>query len=100
MLTSVAMTDLATLLGHHGADAGGTISGPYTQTRDGRSITLWATSACIDCDQSRENCPAVYRHAAAGQTEIDATADFFAHIGEVKRALDNCPTNALGLRVE
>lgn len=94
------MIEPASLLGHHGAAEADLVSGPFTQSRGDRKVTLWVTSACIDCDLSRENCPAIYRHAERGQTEIDAKADFFAHLAEAKKALDNCPVTALGMRVE
>jgi hypothetical protein len=94
------MSDLARLMGQHGAALEDVASGPFTQTRDGRTITLWVTKACIDCDQSRENCPAIYRRAEPSGTAIDPTADFFAHAAEAKQALDTCPVNALGMKVE
>jgi ferredoxin len=87
-------------LGHKGAAKEDIISGPVTQTKDGRSLTLWVTRACIDCDISRENCPAVYEHNyEQGQTKIKEKADFFAEIQNVKRAIEQCPVNALGLEV-
>ncbi len=89
------------ILGKHGAAKADMISGPFTQTKDGRSITLWVTEACIDCDISRENCPAVYEHNyEKGRTKIKEKADFFAELENVKRAVEQCPTNALGLEVE
>jgi hypothetical protein len=94
------MSDLAKLIGQHGAALEDVSSGPFTQKRGDRSITLWVTKACIDCDQSRENCPAIYRRAEPSGTAIDAEADFFAHAFEAKQALDTCPVNALGMKVE
>ena len=88
------------LLGHHGAPKSDVISGPIAQTKDGRTLTLWVTQACIDCDISRENCPAVYEHNYEhGQTKIKEKADFFAELANVKRAIEQCPVNALGLDV-
>ncbi len=88
------------IVGHHGADKSDIINGPFTQTKNGVSLTLWVTQACIDCDISRENCPGVYEHNyEKGQTKIKETADFFAELENVKRAIEQCPTNALGLDV-
>jgi ferredoxin len=94
------MTNPESLLGSHGAAESDVISGPYSQTKNGLKVTLWVTEACIDCDISRENCPAVYRHADKGRTEIKPDADFFGELPRIQRALDQCPTTALGLRVE
>jgi len=92
--------DPESILGHHGAEKKDVISGPFTQSRGGVSITLWVTQACIDCDISRENCPAVYEHNYEhGQTKIKEKADFFAELENVKRAIEQCPTTALGLDV-
>ncbi len=89
------------ILGHHGASKEDLISGPFTQTKDGRSVTLWVTRVCIDCDISRENCPAVYEHDYDhGQTKIKDKADFFAELANVKRAVEQCPVTALGLEVQ
>lgn len=88
------------ILGHHGAAKSDIISGPFTQTKGGVSLTLWVTQACIDCDISRENCPAVYEHNyEKGQTKIKEKADFFAELENVKRAIEQCPVAALGLEV-
>jgi ferredoxin len=92
--------DPSKLVGTHGAPKSDLVSGPFTQDRDGHAITLWVTEACIDCDISRENCPAVYRHSDKGRTEIKPEADFFAELENLKRAVDQCPTTALGLVVE
>jgi ferredoxin len=90
----------ASILGHHGAPKTHIISGPFTQEKDGLKVTLWVTQECIDCDISRENCPAVYEHNyEAGQTKIKEKADFFAELENVKRAQEQCPTNALGIEV-
>lgn len=89
------------ILGQHGAAKTDLINGPFTQTKGGVSITLWVTQACIDCDISRENCPAVYEHNyEKGQTKIKEGSDFFAELENVKRALEQCPTTALGLEVK
>ena len=86
--------------GLNGAPKTDIISGPFTQTKDGRSLTLWVTRECIDCDISRENCPAVYEHNyEQGQTKIKEKADFFAEVENVKRAIEQCPVNALGLEI-
>ena len=86
---------------HFGAEKSDIISGPFTQKKDGISLTLWVTQACIDCDISRENCPAVYEHNYdAGQTKIKESADFHAELANVKRAIEQCPVNALGLDIE
>jgi len=88
------------IVGHHGAAKSDVISGPFTQEKGGFALTLWVTQACIDCDISRENCPAVYEHdMEKGQTRIKDKADFFAELENVKRAIEQCPTNALGLEV-
>lgn len=89
------------ILGHTGAPKSDIISGPVTQKKGAHSITLWVTQACIDCDISRENCPAVYEHNyEKGQTKIKESADFFAELENVKRAIEQCPVNALGLEIE
>jgi ferredoxin len=89
------------IIGHHGAPRTDIISGPVTQSKGGIALTLWVTQACIDCDISRENCPAVYEHNyEKGQTKIKEKADFFAELENVKRAVEQCPVNALGLAVE
>jgi ferredoxin len=93
--------DPDSLLGAHGATKDRIISGPVTQERNGRAVTIWVTEECIDCDISRENCPAVFRHCYdRGRTEIIPGSDFFAELENVKRAVDQCPTTALGLVVE
>lgn len=94
------MVDPSKLVGEHGAARADIISGPFTQERGGLALTLWVTEACIDCDISRENCPAVYRHAERGRTEIKPEADFFAELENLKNAVDHCPTTALGLVLE
>jgi ferredoxin len=88
------------MLGHHGAQKSDVINGPFTQSKGGISLTLWVTQACIDCDISRENCPAVFEHNYdKGQTKIKEAADFFGELENVKRAIEQCPTTALGLDV-
>jgi ferredoxin len=93
--------DPESIVGAHGAAKADLISGPFTQSKGGHSITLWVTEACIDCDISRENCPAVYEHDYdKGRTRIKPAADFFAELANLKRAVEQCPTTALGLVVE